>query len=49
MMAFGRPKSLQDYLVRAKLRPFVQNPSLVGTEGLTNVRVIDAMYVIILL
>ena len=27
MMAFRRPKSLQDYLVRAKLRPIDQNPS----------------------
>ena len=26
MMAFHRPKSLQDYLVRAKLRPLVPNP-----------------------
>ena len=25
-MAFRRPKSLQDYLVRAKLRPLLQNP-----------------------
>ena len=27
MMAFRRPKSLQAYLVRAKLRPLHQNPS----------------------
>ena len=27
MMAFRRPKSLQDYLVHAKLRPLDQNPS----------------------
>ena len=31
MMAFRRPKSLQDYLVRAKLRPLVQNPG--GNRG----------------
>ena len=30
-MAFRRPKSLQDYLVRVKLRPLNQNPS--GNQG----------------
>ena len=46
MMALRRPKSLQDF-VRAKLRPLIK--LLEGTEELINVRVIDAMSVIMLL
>ena len=48
MMAFRHPKSLQDYLVRAKLRPLDQNPSgNRGTHKCTSN--IDAMYAIVLL
>ena len=45
MMAFRRPKSLQDYLPSCDLLFRI----LAGTAGLINVRVIDAMYAIILL
>ena len=41
MMAFRRPKNLQDYLVRAKLRP--PSNSDRGTKG-TTVKVTDAMF-----
>ena len=45
MMAFRRPKSLEDYLVRAKLRPLVQNPG--GNRGTHKCTSNSAMYAII--
>ena len=47
MMAFRRPKSLRDYLVRAKLRPLDQKTE--DTEEPISVQVTDVMFVIILL
>ena len=45
MMAFRRPKSLRDYLVRAKLRPLDRKTE--DTEEPISVQVTDVMFVII--